>query len=149
MTHITIKTEGPMSLTSGRSVGFETETLKYIPGATFRGAMAKAYLENDGAADHPAFVTCFVDEQVRFTDLRPSNSFPWPASLTECANHPLSGESFHPLIDLLPLAAQGQTLIIKCAQCGGKVKALKGFAQADRDKPFNHAEVQQVGNDRE
>ena len=140
---VTIQTEGPMSLTSGRSAGFETETLIHVPGSTFRGAVANAYLENGGSATDPAFVTCFVDEKVRFTDLRPTHAFPWPVSVLQCADYRLGSVASHKLMDLLPRALRGESLIVKCPGCGAKLENIAGFAerQSDAYEPYQKVEV--------
>ena len=134
--YVTLETEGPMSLTFGRSAGFETETLHFIPGTTFRGAVANAYLENGGLVSDAAFVRCFIDEKVRFTDLRPVNAFPWPNSVVQCAEHPLGKEPTHALMDLLPRAARDESLLVKCPECDAKFEGIKGFAELQLERPY-------------
>jgi len=94
---LTVRLETPVAVSRRRATGNDLETLDFIPGTSVRGAMAGAYL-SQGSPDDPAFTTLFLDNKVRFGDLRPGGYSRWPLSARWCRK-----DERHPQFDLLCL----------------------------------------------
>ncbi|HPQ40871.1 MAG TPA: RAMP superfamily CRISPR-associated protein [bacterium] len=112
--------------------------LNYLPGSTFRGAVAGQFLRIAGEPGDDKFRRLFIDDPVMFPDLLPSDgvsgvSVPLPMTAYSCKRKPgfLSGEKKHGVVDEL------------AAMCGAKIKGISQKEQftcrkcKEDLKPFN------------
>lgn len=87
--------EGPLAQKQNRQSD-RSETLSYVPGTTFRGALATSYLQIHGSADD-RFRRLFLDDsQCRYGPLDPAPAV-YPLTAAHCKRHQLN----HPISDQL------------------------------------------------
>lgn len=91
----TARLETPTAISQRRATGNDLDTLAFVPGTTLRGALAETCLRQ-GSAEDRTFATLFLEDQVRFGDLRLGGNARWPLSARWCRENPE-----HPLMDLL------------------------------------------------
>lgn len=121
---INARLSGPLAVTSLRGTGNQFDTVGYLPGATVRGALARAYLDT-GAPEDEAFKRLFLRGETRFSDLRPGGGGAMPLSARCCADDVEGFE--HPLLDILLAQAAGEVLPVECPHCGEKLRSPAGF----------------------
>ncbi|HWZ42331.1 MAG TPA: RAMP superfamily CRISPR-associated protein [Candidatus Saccharimonadales bacterium] len=115
--------ETPVAISKQRATGNSLETLNFIPGTVLRGAMAEAYLRK-GRPDDAAFATLFLEDNVRFGNLRLGGYPRWPLSARWCKQ-----SEDHPQFDLLCLYAARELStfdvdakkLFECTECGSKI----------------------------
>jgi CRISPR-associated protein Csx10 len=115
----------PLTLSRTRATGNDLETQSHLPGTLWRGALA-AYLlaENDHQLT-PAFHQLFLENQVRFGDLRITGATPWPLTAQLCAQHP----NTHRPTDILLRLAANLPFADECGDqgCRAKRQPARGF----------------------
>src|ERR1017187_8335351 len=121
-----LKAEAPLVITVNRAAGNQLETLRWIPGTTWRGALAQsviAGLKPDAETHRDAdFRTLFLEGRVRFGCLTANGEGPFPLSARICADR-----DDHPVRDLLLLRELGAPLPRTCdaPMEGGRVCRAK------------------------
>ncbi|MBT9174767.1 MAG: hypothetical protein DDT22_00428 [candidate division WS2 bacterium] len=133
MIHIAVKANSPLALPSYHFVSNEIETLDYIPGSAFRGAVAYKLGEELGY-DSPKFKEIFINGKVKFGNLyllREGQAYPIPKSAKSCKYK--DGFRGHGVIDfLLPtvkfmLAKDASVLPVSCPICEAPFDTFSGF----------------------
>lgn len=76
----------PVAIAQRRGVDNVLPTLDYIPGSTWRGALAQTYIQH-GWQTQDEFQRLFVDEQAWFGDLTPDGCEHIPLSALTCKYH--------------------------------------------------------------
>lgn len=131
--YIEIKANSPLALSSHHFVSNEIDTLDYIPGSTFRGAIADK-LSKEGGYDDTKFKDIFVDGKIKFGNLyllKDGQGFPIPRSAKTCKY--LQGFQPHGVFDfLLPsvkykLKKNISALPKDCPKCKAPLDAFDGF----------------------
>jgi CRISPR-associated protein Csx10 len=138
MIRVTLTCRAPVAISRRRAIGFDLDTLPYIPGRAFRGAAAQAYLDSGGRADSMEFRRVFLEDKVRFMDLR--NGVPAPLSFRKCSRQP----EYHASRDQMWSAILEGNYRGKCS-CGAKMIPETGFLLLGRDgrdaAPYSRPEV--------
>lgn len=133
MIYIEVRANSPLVLSSRHFVSNEIDTLDYIPGSAFRGAIADK-LGKELGYDDPRFREIFLDGKVKLGNLyllQEGQGFPIPKSAKTCKY--LKGFHKHAVIDfLLPtveykLADNISTLPKVCPVCKAPLDTLDGF----------------------
>ena len=130
-----VKAESPLVITANRATGNEMETLRWIPGTTWRGALAGSLVARlpTGVRAHESgtFRTLFLEDRVRFGALTADGERMFPLSARVCADF----ES-HKILDLLLLRTLGRDLARECQQdlglgrrCTGRLVPHSGLVQ--------------------
>lgn len=121
--------------------------LPYVPGASFRGAMAATYLRTRGDSDDPAFQEIFIKEPVSFPDLLPSDQaeqMAYPLAATACSCKRFQGfknKNAHGVGDALAAMTvsgiRGRPVVkaLTCHVCGQDMKSLNGFWNGNVSTP--------------
>ena len=131
--------QSPLAVSARRATGNDLATQAFLPGTTVRGAAAAVFLET-AQADAPDFRALFLEETVRFGDLRKEGAFPWPRSARRCKEY-----ETHRLRDVLlgwGAKALGERIEIqkKCndgsskAPCPSKIAVPDGYGVFDAEK---------------
>src|ERR1035441_1394140 len=106
---IWLKAGSPLVITRNRATGNQLETLRSIPGTTWRGALAQSVIARLPAGTEPHnsanFRTLFLEDRVRFGDLTANGERLFPLSARICAEN-----KDHAIRDLLLLRALGGPL---------------------------------------
>ncbi len=135
---ITAALLAPMAVQRNRQTN-SPQTLPYLPGSSFRGAVAAKYLREGGHPEDDAFSAVFIDDPVIFPNLLPADpegkiiSQVLPLTCCSCKRHPgFKGQDGHGVSDLL-----AQKLVARynntgneqksCLDCGNDLKAITGF----------------------
>ena len=129
--YVELKANCPLALSSRHFVSNEIDTLDYIPGSTFRGAIANE-LSKEWGYDDTKFKEIFVDGKIKFGNLyllKDGKGFPIPRSAKTCKY--LQGFYPHGVFDfLLPTVKYKQAKEIaldKCPTCKAPLDAFDGF----------------------
>lgn len=108
MIGLTVQSLEPLHLSKNHTVSQIARTLDYIPGSTFRGALAAEYLTQNGSKEDERFRRWFMGETTRFNPLYPSfesRAISWvlPSSAFRCKSHPgfLKPPECHGIKDML------------------------------------------------
>lgn len=137
---------GPLALKRDRQ-SERSETLRYVPGTTVRGALANTYLQQHGEADE-TFRCLFLDEShCRFGPLDPGQHC-FPTTVTACKRHPKE----HPKVDQLwyraaqymtgnRVAAAVTQQFRQCPDCGADMKPYVGFWEDREGEVRDHNEL--------
>jgi len=133
MIYIEARANSPLALSSRHFVSNEIDTLDYIPGSTFRGAVADKLSKQLGY-DDPKFKEIFIDGGIKFGNLyllKEGQGFPIPESAKTCKY--LKGFHNHVVIDfLLPTVEYKLTKNISalpkvCPICKAPLDTFDGF----------------------
>ncbi len=137
------RAESPLVLSSLPETGNTTTTLPYVPGSSWRGALANLLLRKGWSPENSSFQRTFVREEVRFGPLYPGHGWDversWPvsapSSLLTCKYYPgleVDDPRAHGAIDML----EREESIGRCAHCQAGLVPLGGSLQGERD-PLN------------
>jgi CRISPR-associated protein Csx10 len=148
MTHyrITATLLAPLAVQRTRQTN-APQALPYLPGSTFRGAVAAKYLREGGSPEDESFRALFVDDPVSFPDLLPADSGGktisqvLPLTSVSCKRHPgFKSQNGHGITDLL-----AQKLVERhnfsvdelkiCLDCKNDLKAITGFWNGNINTP--------------
>lgn len=132
-----LKAEAPLVITVNRAAGNQLETLQWIPGTTWRGALAQSVIAGLKAGAEPHrdadFRTLFLDGRVRFGCLTANGERPFPRSARICADH-----DDHPVRDLLLRRELGTPLPRTCdaplaggCTCKAKLTPYEGLVRIE------------------
>ncbi|HLJ26492.1 MAG TPA: hypothetical protein VKY85_07265 [Candidatus Angelobacter sp.] len=132
-----LTTEAPLAIARNRATGSQLETVRHIPGTSWRGSLAAAMiaardLKEDAHLD-PEFKTLFLASRVRFGDLRYGSDVPFPLSGRVCSHH-----RDHRMQDLLLCRQLGEPLPRTCGAataggpCSSKTRPLSGSFRIER-----------------
>ncbi|TFH44230.1 MAG: hypothetical protein E4G94_03910, partial [ANME-2 cluster archaeon] len=137
MIYIEVRANSPLVISSRHFVSNENNTLDYIPGSAFRGAIAEKLLMEIGP-DDSGFKKIFIEGEIKFGNLYPlegGQGFPTPKSAKTCKY--LKGfpdqSHGHGVFDwLLPTVKYKITKDITalpeiCAICGAPIDNFTGF----------------------
>jgi len=83
---VEIETVSPLSIAQRRGVDNVLRTLEYLPGSTWRGALAQAYVEQGWQAEDE-FKNLFVEEKAVFCDLLLEGGQHIPLTASTCKYH--------------------------------------------------------------
>ncbi len=142
---IALETRSPVSISRGRAIGNELQTIGHIPASTWRGALAAYFIEDrglDGGADQDAdFHRLFLSGESRFGDLRFEGREPWPLSARGCTRY-----NEHPVRDLLVDTALGAPMPLECSECGSKIGVPRGegFEEDELGRPIPHGAARRI-----
>ncbi|MBZ5534276.1 MAG: hypothetical protein LAO20_22860 [Acidobacteriia bacterium] len=130
---VSLQTLSHLAISLSRATGNQLRTARHVPGAVWRGALASALIREgklgDHAHDNPGFSLLFLQQKVRFGDLRPSAARPWPLSARWCKQH----HEQHRLIDLLLADERQKERPLQCSvssgdrPCEAKLAQPEGF----------------------
>lgn len=133
MIYIEVRANSPLAFSSRHFVSNEIDTLDYIPGSAFRGAIADK-LSRELGYDHLTFKEIFIDRKVKLGNLyllKEKQGFPIPKSAKTCKY--LKGFRSHGVIDfLLPtvkykLRESTSALPKVCPICKAPLDTFDGF----------------------
>lgn len=124
---LTLTLRAPLALHQTRAGVQYVETLDYVPGTALRGALAKAYLAEQGSPDS-TFRALFLSDQVQYGDLWPTiEGKPTtliPATVQVCKRYKFAhGDS---LRDALFDALSSQPAAVNC-KCGEALDRASGY----------------------
>jgi CRISPR-associated protein Csx10 len=129
--YVAITANSPLALSSRHFVSNEIDTLDYIPGSAFRGAIADKLGKEWGYND-TKFRDIFVDGKIKFGNLyllKEGKGFPIPRSAKTCKYQ--KGFQPHGVFDfLLPTVRYKQAKEIaldKCPTCQAPLDTFDGF----------------------
>lgn len=135
---IDLRGKSPSSFLSSKAVSNVEESLDYIPGSTFRGALANEYLSTDGIDN--TFKKIFTDGLISFCNLYIEGARPVSLSALSCKYHPgflndsdtARNDLKHGVVDaLLPLIKEicnDQTpKYQECASCSAPMKKYRKY----------------------
>jgi len=153
---VTVRTRSPVTVATGhRVVGGPLETLPYLPGTAFRGALAGRMLRRGVSPDDPLFRGLFTLPEVRYGPLYPilgegaMRSLPLPATARSCKLAPgfrqgSDGQPSrgHGVIDALVARAYGRDHEGPYVECNyaGDTEACPGEMVPHRGFYAAHAE---------
>lgn len=137
--YIEIKANSPLALSSHHFVSNEIDTLDYIPGSAFRGAIADK-LGKEGGYDDTKFRDIFVDGKIKIGNLyllKDGKGFPIPRSAKTCKY--LKGFQPHGVFDfLLPAVIYKQAKemlpLQQCPTCKAPLDNFEGFYNIGTEK---------------
>jgi len=133
MIYIEMRADSPLALSSRYFVSNEVDTLDYIPGSAFRGAIAEK-LGKELGYDAPIFSEMFLNGRVKVGNLYPlkdGQGFPIPKSARTCKY--LKGFHPHGVTDFLLLAVEykltenASAFLKGCPVCEAPLAAFDGF----------------------
>jgi len=142
---MTAELNAPLTIQQNRQSS-DSQTLKYLPGSTLRGALAAKYLRETGAPDDSRFKSLFLEKPAAFPNLLPlgidsSDSRAIPFSAVSCKRQKgFTSAKKHGVSDLLAEKTAARidpaTDIDKpCPRCGEDMKPLEGFWNHDVSRP--------------
>jgi hypothetical protein len=130
---VQLQTRSPLAISLGRATGNQLQTARHIPGSVWRGAVAAAFIRDhdlgEQAHQNSDFSLLFLQQKVRFGDLLPSLSRPWPLSARWCKQQ----REKHRIIDLLATDPDSTDRPLECAEesqdqkCASKLSPPDGF----------------------
>jgi CRISPR-associated protein Csx10 len=130
---VSLQTRSPLAISLSRATGNQLRTARHVPGAVWRGAVAAAMVRDrrlgDRAHEDQEFALLFLQQKVRFGDLRPSAAKPWPLSARWCKQY----QERHRMVDLLLSDASSPERPLECFDaasgqpCGAKLAQPEGF----------------------
>src|SRR5258708_22250688 len=86
--YVTLESDSPVAISKSRATGNQLQTIRHIPGTVWRGAVASDLIREKGLGDAAhcdrEFSEIFLNQQVRFGDLRVEGDRPWPMSTRVC-----------------------------------------------------------------
>jgi CRISPR-associated protein Csx10 len=125
--------------------------LPYIPGSSWRGALAAAYLRQGGSTEDDNFRTLFGEEPISFPFLYPSKQSKTISRVLPLTAHSCKreggflGEGHHGVLDTLAVNAGNRLLgrmsdadLWLCPGCGQDIKPFQGFWNADETNPLTY-----------
>ncbi|MEE8522954.1 MAG: RAMP superfamily CRISPR-associated protein [Thermoanaerobaculia bacterium] len=117
---IEITLRSPTLLAAAPPIANLTETLRFVPGNSLRGAFAQRYLELGGEAGDGLFERLFVAGEVAFGPAYPDGAEVVPLSARTCKYHGgFQADGGHGLLDLLLSTAAGDGDGARgCPKCG-------------------------------
>jgi len=133
--------ESPLIVARSRATGNQLETIKWVPGATWRGALAAAVIASLPRGAKPEndskFQTLFLDNRVRFGYLTANGEQLFPLSARICAD-----DDTHRFHDLLLLRELGAKLPRTCGRlvagglkCTAKLTPHDGLVRLENGRP--------------
>lgn len=138
---VQLQMRSPLAISLGRATGNQLQTARHIPGSVWRGAVAAAFIREhdlgENAHKDPDFSLLFLQQKVRFGDLLPSASRPWPLSARWCKQQ----REQHRIIDLLVGDPDSPNRPLECVeesqnqQCGSKLSPPDGFYSGGGRQP--------------
>jgi CRISPR-associated Csx10 family RAMP protein len=148
MTHyrITATLLAPLSVQKTRQTN-APKALPYLPGSSFRGAMAAKYLREGGSPEDDAFRTLFINDPVAFPNLLPADSEGktisqiLPLTGFSCKRYPgFKSQNGHGITDVLAKKFMARQNFVEneqkiCLDCGNDLKVIMGFWNGNMDAP--------------
>ena len=131
MIYVEIKANSPLALPSRHFVSNEIDTLDYIPGSAFRGAIADK-LSKEWGYDDTKFKGIFLDGKIKFGNLyllKDGKGFPIPKSAKTCKYQ--NGFYPHGVFDFLLLTVRyresKEIALDECPTCKAPLVTFEGF----------------------
>ncbi|MCP4351101.1 MAG: CRISPR-associated RAMP protein Csx10 [Desulfobacterales bacterium] len=124
-----------------------SQGVSYLPGSTFRGALAAKYLRMKGGPEDEKFRILFLDHPVCFPNLLPTDkhgntlSQVLPLTSVSCKRNPgFKGDDMHGVSDILAAKVierkyPGDYDEALCPKCDNDMKSYTGFWNGDCDNP--------------
>lgn len=116
----------PLAISTTQAGGNFLQTLPYIPGSVWRGALAARAIRERGLKQPETdtwFRETFLEGKFRFGDLRVRGGEVWPLSGRQCRQY----GTLHGDVDFLIGAARQQSLIEECPACEAKLEHPRQF----------------------
>ncbi len=123
---VSVRLLSPLAISATQASGNFLETLPYIPGTVWRGALAARAIRERSLAQpetDPWFRETFLEGKFRFGDLRIRGGEVWPLSGRQCRQYGTS----HGDVDFLIGAGRQQSLIEECPACEAKLERPRHF----------------------
>lgn len=123
------------------------QALPYLPGSTFRGAVAAKYLREGGSPEDEKFRNIFIENPVCFPNLLPADYYGenisqvLPLTSVSCKRYPgFKFENGHGVLDALAhkvveRSDSGKNQVELCVKCNNDMKPIGGFWNGKTNKP--------------
>jgi CRISPR/Cas system CSM-associated protein Csm3 (group 7 of RAMP superfamily) len=132
---VTISPESPLFVGKHTSQNNFRDTLEYIPGETFRAALAKAITGEFGQTD----VLGLSPDELKIGAFRPTGAIPSPLTARQCKY-----DNEHPVIDTLAYLLRKESTPLSCPVCKGRIDHAPDWIDAEHYSALDFGAYKQI-----